>query len=184
MHSTIAVLSYLLLAGVFTFLVGFIACAVLNGARETGPGDFALTMAKRLDMIAGSLRDTPVPYEERQHFDRWANELERYAANCRDCGPWLAPASASTGEHVETLRGLLDQYPPPTWTLERAALTASIRLMSQAGEGRHLRAVPPADAVRTACEGRSPDCGPVAHWDDDGVALCDRCWNALEVDRG
>lgn len=30
-----------------------------------------------------------------------------------------------------------------------------------------------------ACESHLPDCGSVAHWDSEGIPLCERCWNEL-----
>ena len=33
------------------------------------------------------------------------------------------------------------------------------------------------------CEGGASDCGPVAHYDTEGVPLCQRCWDALAVDK-
>ena len=34
-------------------------------------------------------------------------------------------------------------------------------------------------APKEVCEGGLPDCGPVEHHDEDGVPLCQQCWNAL-----
>lgn len=44
------------------------------------------------------------------------------------------------------------------------------RLMPSGGE----------DAER--CESGDAECGPVTHWDSDGVPLCDACWEGLAVD--
>ncbi len=36
------------------------------------------------------------------------------------------------------------------------------------------------DADEEHCESRSPECGPVEHWDSEAVPLCAKCWAELQ----
>jgi len=40
---------------------------------------------------------------------------------------------------------------------------------------------PPHDATHDRCESGSPECGPVEHWDSEGVPLCAKCWDVLQA---
>ena len=40
----------------------------------------------------------------------------------------------------------------------------------------------PQPKVEETCEGGAPDCGPVKHFDSEGVPLCQRCWDGLTAD--
>ncbi|WP_243350837.1 hypothetical protein [Stenotrophomonas acidaminiphila] len=68
------------------------------------------------------------------------------------------------------------------WVDARNQVVKSGELCTRCGKLRASDAEePPHDATHDRCESGSPECGPVEHWDSEGVPLCAKCWDVLQA---
>lgn len=100
------------------------------------------------------------------------NGFEAYGTHVDDEG---MAVKVNIGDPVHG--GAFSRY---TSVEEARAMAAALVAAADHYDAETARLAAPAEPVPT-CEAGAPDCGPVEHYDSEGIPLCKRCYDALPV---